>query len=104
MIHYHAGIDCFTPPAGTVDKKNCAACHSEMQVERNILSSSGKYGHPVPGRLEDIFTCQYSATAWHRQVIALLQERDKTASKKIDDLLAEEIQQILITRQPTKCS
>lgn len=74
-----------------------------MLVDRNVRRTMGKMGQPLPEELvQDIFTCPNAGQDWHSQIIALGRERQATASKKLDDLLAEEIRDILITREATK--
>jgi len=102
---YRSGIDYFTPLAGTEKTIRCGACQEELDVQRDILRTKGKFGNTLPEELqhyEDIFTCRYSGEEWHSQIIALLREVDHTASQKLATLLESEIVEICRTRQTTK--
>lgn len=104
-MHYHLGYDYFDLPAGTVSEKVCLACLETLSVKRDVLDTRGKWGNSYPPEKQyrvDIFTCQWSEAPWHRQIIALLKEADKTPSSKIADLLNYEVEHIRKTRQATK--
>ena len=103
--HYNAGIDYFTPRAGTKETMVCEACKENLDVQRDVLITRGKYGNTLPQELHslvDTFFCQHSDTDWHRQLIALLKECSRTPSQKISDILQSEIEEIRKTRIPTK--
>jgi hypothetical protein len=105
QISYHAGIDYFTPLAGTQTTMRCQACKEELDVQRDILRTKGKFGNTLPAdshREEDVFTCRHAGEEWHSQIIALLKEIDRTASQKLASLLESEIVEICRTRQVTK--
>lgn len=97
MVHYHSGIDYFTPEAGTVEEAYCLACKTAMNVQRNVVRSHGRFGHslPEPHRKEDIFTCPLSDESWHLQITALMREQRQTVSKKLKALFQEEIDECL---------
>lgn len=102
---YRAGIDYFTPLAGTEKTIRCKACQEELDVQRDVVRTRGKFGNPLPEDLqrhEDIFTCRNAGEEWHSQIIALLREIDQTASHKLATLLESEIVEICRTRQTTK--
>lgn len=102
---YHSGIDYFTPLAGTKTSMRCQACKEELDVQRDIVRTTGKFGNSLPEDLhrhEDVFTCRYAGEEWHSQIIALLKEIDHTASQKLASLLESEIVEICRTHQATK--
>jgi len=47
-MHYHAGIDYFTPLAGAEKTMRCKACQEEMDVQRDVLRTKGKFGSNLP--------------------------------------------------------
>jgi len=104
-MHYHAGIDYFTPLAGAEKTMRCKACQEEMDVQRDVLRTKGKFGSDLPKefqRREDIFTCSHAGADWHVQITVLLREIDHTASQKLTSLLEAEIVEICRTRHVTK--
>jgi len=50
----------------------------------------------------DFFTCPSSGKPWHNQVIALRRFQRDTPSQVLSDLVEEEIQQIISSKQPSK--
>lgn len=103
--HYHSGFDYFTPAPGERQEMHCIACNTLMSVVRNrpIL----KYKYPASSdetELRDVFTCDHSGSNWHHQVIELRKFQRDIPSKVIGDLLEKEIQDIIISQEPTKDS
>lgn len=102
MKKYHAGWDHFSPAPNTTDVMHCKVCEARMEVKRGIdgptssIEAMGQHKH-----LHDSFSCKYSGEDWHLQVLALKMRLEKEISKKIADLLTEEINEILTTKKVT---
>lgn len=97
------GIDCFITDVNSVEEARCEACGAIMEVERNIdISRSFAEAMGEMKRPSDSFKCPESIHDWHKQLIALILERNKTKSAKLTALLQEEINEILATKKPTK--
>lgn len=104
-MHYHSGVDYFTPAAGSKESMTCEACLDQMEVQRDVMEIRGKFGNVMPEkyhRLTDIFTCRHAGQPWHDQLIALMREAERTPSKKLEDLLQTEIDEIRKIRVNTK--
>lgn len=95
---FHGGYDYFTPAPGTETEMLCKACGAQMDVERN-MNVFGRFGHV---RVADIFSCPFSGERWHEQVIALLVFQRQLPSKKLCDLVSEEIAEIIKSKTPSK--
>lgn len=115
MVFYSSGWDYFTPDAGKKDKMFCEACGTEMDVERNvrgvrgISSTTAGWFYSLPEEEQekrksnyDKFTCPYAGYPWHTQVIKLVEKAERSPSKKIQDLLMEEANEIIKNKQATK--
>jgi hypothetical protein len=100
---YHAGWDAFSPDPGTTDVMYCRVCDEKMDVERNVNGPTGM-AESMAGRkhLHDSFRCPNVGQKWHNQVLKLKQEARSTASASVENLIHQEIEQILKTRQHTK--
>lgn len=101
--HYHMGIDYFTPSAGVREEIHCKACGEPLSVKRNVKRTRGKYGFEIkPPRMIDVFSCENTDQRWHRQVIDLKKYLSRIPSRKISDIIEQEIEEILENREPTK--
>jgi len=92
MVPYHIGWDYFTPEPGSTDKMLCKVCATEMLVRRNVEKP----------KLHDAFYCKLASENWHLQALALKRRIDGETSQKITELLQEELNEVLNTRQTTK--
>lgn len=102
---YMSGVDYFTPPAGSQEAMFCKACSHSMTVERGVWITKGKFGYSLPKeqhRLVDVFSCEFSGSDWHRQIVSLQGEITRTPSKYIADIISSEIEEIRRNRLPTK--
>ena len=77
----------------------CGVCKKQMKVRRNILGSTG-YNEALSGHkhLHDRFECPDYEQKWHQKLADLVQEMEGTASKKIKQIIIEEIAEILQRR------
>jgi len=101
-MSYHAGWDHFSPEPGAIDKMYCRVCNSEMEVERNVNGPTGSIEAMSGGKhLHDSFFCKHTKESWHCQVRVLKQRIEKETSKKLSDLLTEEMNEVLKTRKTT---
>lgn len=95
MLKLHNTTDTCERPTGENDTLNCGVCNTQMTVKRNINTGNPQYNY-------DQFTCPHKNQPWHKQIITLRQEQQKTPSRTITNLLENEIQTIQQTRKPTK--
>lgn len=99
-----AGNGYFTPSVGdTVDGLCCTICNTQMDIRRNVNGPTGMAeAMSKRGHLHDVVTCPVRNEKWHRQAFLLREEAEKTVSKRIEDLLMEEMEEIVKTRKHTK--
>ena len=104
----HAGWDHCTAEPGTTEEVRCRVCGERMAVRRGVVGPTG-WAHAMAiasgemeGRPHDVFYCQSSPEAWHRQALALKLEAGRTASSGLEKLLLEEAEEIIRTRAATK--
>lgn len=102
MAHFHAGWDHFSPEAGTVEKMNCPVCGDEMKVTRGVNGPTGTIEAMAGMRhLHDSFSCLNFDKPWHIQVIRMREYRRKLPSKRLREIIEQEIMEVLASRQHT---
>lgn len=92
----HKGYDSFTPDAGTVNTCICKVCGSVMNIEKNCRGPTS-YVEAI-GKITrnyDHFTCNYSNESWHKTVLELILEKEKTASVSIKKMLEKEAHDLI---------
>jgi hypothetical protein len=105
MKGHHADDQTYEPDPNLIDKCFCGVCGDEMDVERNRKPSGGFAGAMAGhNRYYDRFWCKNMNNGWHVQARDLMREIKKTASKKLANMLEEELKEILKTRVATKLS
>lgn len=97
--------DRYTPDEGQVSegaKVFCGVCKTQMSERRGCEGprSSVEAMAKFKSRY-DHFYCPHSNDDWHKQVIALRQQYDRTVSKVIRSLLLGEIELIMQSRTAT---
>jgi len=102
----------YTPDAGTYGediKVFCGVCGRETTVERDLdgpRSFAGAMKLAATGIrstvLHDLYCCPDREEDWHKQVVLLRQEMDKTPSKKMEYILQAEVKDVLEYRAATK--
>jgi hypothetical protein len=104
----HAGWDFLTTESGREAEERCRVCGEVMAVARGVVGPTG-WAHAraiasgvLEGTPHDEFCCVFSSEAWHRQALALKLEAQKTPSKRVEDLLLEEAEEIVRVRTATK--
>ena len=104
--------DRYTPDTGTeVGPVYCGVCGDEMDLEvvactgpRGFVQAMGRAAGYKPNVDDpfDIYVCKNSSELWHKQVVALRNEAQKTSSTKMERLLREEADEVLRNRVHTK--
>ena len=96
VSHDSLGYDCFARPAGQVESMNCNVCGTECTVERNRPGIRKWYvGGTGMGQDHDLFTCPNAEAEWHRKALELLQEIEKTPSRRVAELMALDLADVL---------
>jgi hypothetical protein len=102
-VSYHVGWDYFTPDPGSTDKMFCKVCETEMLVRRNVDKPTAMAeAQTNKTRLHDVFYCKFSSEDWHLQTLALKRRIESETSQAIADLLQEELNEVLKTKQTTR--
>ena len=93
----------FTNPEHEISGMSCNVCGELMDVRRNVDGPTG-YAEAVGKRshLHDFFFCPFRDDAWHKQIHKLYEAIRETPSKRLADIMKEEIDDILDSREPTK--
>ncbi len=91
--------DCFSRNPGKIESMDCKVCGSVCDVKRNVYGCCGWGSEAV---LHDQFTCPHADKKWHIQVRMLKSKAKQTPSRRIEEILLDEAETILATRQETK--
>jgi hypothetical protein len=97
-------IGIFTPDASIgIQEAFCGICGDKMGVKRAILEATS-FIEGLSGKkhLHDRFECPNLEEMWHKQVRAIKIEIARTSSKRLEDILTDEVEQIIKTRKETK--
>ena len=89
-----------TTDPGIVEMESCGVCGAQMSVKRNVMGPTGFMEAMGKGKhLHDVFTCLDRGTAWHQRIVALKNEAINLASRRLRDIIAGEIGEILRIKQ-----
>jgi formylmethanofuran dehydrogenase subunit E len=95
----------YTPDIGDVPANEiveCGVCGEKMDEERNHYGPRGFVQAMAKSKSRfDIFSCPNRELGWHKQAIALRQERNNTASRHLADIFEQEAQAIIATKTAT---
>jgi len=96
--HNNDGV--YFPDPGTVKKARCGICNEKMDVKRNVYGPTQR-AMAVSGskRMHDFFKCPNYDKPWHKRAADLKAEKYQTTSRKVRQLISEEIREILKTRE-----
>jgi hypothetical protein len=79
-----------------------------MVADRSVVGPTG-WAHAMAiragqatGRRPDEFHCIHAGEPWHRQALALRQDAEDTASKRLADLLTAKADEVVRTRVATR--
>lgn len=96
----------YSPDAGEHDpqeKMYCGVCGDVMDARLGVNGPTGSVEAMAKRKhLHDSYTCPNMEEVWHLQLIALRNEKRRTASTLIEALLEEEVVMVLETRKETK--
>lgn len=94
--HYDSDI-------GKVGTCLCGICLDEMEVKRGNPPYNSFVGAICNrNRHYDLFWCKNRQEDWHIQARALMKKIAETPSKKIADIMQEELEEVLLKRIATK--
>ena len=85
----------FTEPDSEVEMR-CKICGTICEVERSMtgptgwVEAVGKRGH-----WHDEFLCPHSGQPWHEQAFRLVNEIEKSSSKRLIELMRKDLEDIL---------
>jgi hypothetical protein len=93
----HSGYDLFfSEPGATTDERHCRICRTACTVTRNLLGpTSFAEAMSHKNHLHDRFQCPHSEEEWHEQALLLVQEIERTPSKRLADLMRLDLQDLL---------
>lgn len=97
----YKGYDTFFGDVGKYDKIWCRVCLTECDIQRDVVGATGfveamarhKHAH-------DRFICPHAEEDWHKETLKLVQEYENTRSKRLRNLIAQDINDMLDKHLP----
>jgi hypothetical protein len=90
------GYDSFIADPGTVEKTYCQVCQTECEAQRNVYSPTGwASAMSKHYSLHDYFICPHANEEWHQQALELVGQIEKTPSKRIAQLMRQDLEDLL---------
>lgn len=104
----HAGWDFVITRPSEEAEVRCRVCGEVMEASRGVVGPTG-WAHAMTikagaarGTPHDEFACGFSGEAWHRQALDLKVEARKTPSRRVEQMLLEEAEEVVRSRAATK--
>ena len=104
----HAGWDFVTARPGEEAEVLCRVCGEVMEARRGVVGPTG-WAHAMAikagaatGTPHDEFACGFSGEGWHRQALVLKMEARETPSRRVEQALLDEADEVVRTRTATK--
>jgi hypothetical protein len=96
---YTTGIDVFAiVPRAHQEKMFCRACQSECDVKRDQYGAISWAGSMArTSHKHDLFTCPHAGKDWHNTAVRLLQEMEATASDRLHNIMALDLEEVVAT-------
>jgi hypothetical protein len=98
---HHKGYDIIYAEPGTLGEVRCQVCGAACDERRGVPASAG-FAESISGskRIRDVFTCPHAATEWHVLALKLVQEIERTPSKRIAELMRLDLRDLLSEHVP----
>ena len=90
------GYGLFVTEPNAYKSLECNICEAECLVERNLPAKSGFIA--AMGRMDkprDEFSCPNLEEEWHKQAVNLVLEIEKTPSKRLAQLMQQDLEDLL---------
>jgi len=93
------GYDYFTFEPGTTDAVECAVCGTVCEVTRNTFGPTSFAAAMAKSfRYHDAFACPHASEPWHEQALRLVLAIEETPSKRVAELMRQDLADLLDTR------
>lgn len=85
----------FTEP-GSAQEMRCHVCDTKCEVKRNAYGPTG-FAEAIGKKFRhhDLFVCPYRDEDWHKQALGLVLEIERTPSKRIAELMRQDLEDLL---------
>ena len=93
---YVKGYDSFFTEPDTHEQLACRVCGTPCEVARGVYGPTD-FASAIGGAatLHDAFHCPQGNAEWHGEALGLVMERDKTASKRLRELISLDLHDLL---------
>lgn len=98
---HHKGYDIIYAELGELDEVRCRVCGAVCDERRDVPTAAG-LAESMAGskRRRDVFTCPHAATEWHVLALKLVQEIERTPSKRVAELMRLDLRDVLSEHVP----
>lgn len=98
---HHKGYDIIYAEPDTLDEVRCRVCGATCDEKRGVPTASS-FAESLSGsnRIRDVFTCPHAATEWHVLALKLVQEIERTPSKRLAELMRLDLRDLLTDHVP----
>jgi hypothetical protein len=90
------GYDYFIVDPGTKERMQCQVCQTECDIRQNVYGpTSFSTAMARDFRLHDVFICPHTDERWHEQALQLVVEIENTPSKRVAQLMQQDLEDLL---------
>jgi hypothetical protein len=92
----HLGFEIFYTTPRQVDEMFCRVCGSLCEVKRDVYEPAN-FGMAQANisDLYDVFSCPHAGKSWHDKALKLVLAIQETPSKKMADLMLQDLKDLL---------
>ncbi|MFQ5913345.1 MAG: hypothetical protein ACE5JS_09190 [Nitrospinota bacterium] len=90
------GFDFFIAEAGSKGEYHCGVCNTKCEVKRNVYGpTTFAEAMAKTFRYHDLFVCPHRDEKWHEQALNLVQAIEETPSRRVAQLMAQDLEDLL---------
>ncbi|MCC7449377.1 MAG: hypothetical protein IT324_18305 [Anaerolineae bacterium] len=95
------GYDLFITDPNAESEMYCRVCQTRCAVQRNVYGPTS-WGASMAhiARYHDVFECPHAEEDWHIQALKLVDQITNTPSKRLADLMRQDLQDLLNEHLP----
>ncbi len=92
----HLGFEIFYTTPQQVDEMSCRVCGAVCDVKRDVYEPANfLMAQSKISDLYDVFSCPNAGKPWHEKALKLALEIAKTTSKRLADLIQQDLDDLL---------
>jgi hypothetical protein len=92
----HLGFELFYTTPRQIEKMSCRVCGTNCDVQREVYEPANfVMAQAKISDLYDVFSCPMAGLEWHEEALKLVQAIEQTTSKRVADLMRQDLADIL---------